>query len=66
MRLVEWFRRLLGGAVQSDQPGDADAEEEGGAPADEELAEEQCSRAREEPQPVKTIRRPERAVQVPR
>jgi hypothetical protein len=41
MRLVEWFRSLLGGAVQSDRPGDADAEEEGGAPADEELAEDE-------------------------
>jgi hypothetical protein len=39
MWIVEWFRRLLRGAVQGDQPGDVDAEDEGGAPADEELAE---------------------------
>jgi hypothetical protein len=41
MPIVEWFRRILGGAVQGDQPADVDAEDEGGAPPDGELAEDE-------------------------
>ncbi len=41
MQIVEWFRRLLGGAVQGGQPDDVEAEDRGGAPADEDLAEDE-------------------------